>query len=72
MKEVNVKVQGMSHQSSVPKIKEALHAIGAEGNVNLKQGSVDVRFDEEKLQISQVEQAIRDQGYNVEAYNAEA
>lgn len=72
MKAAIVKVQGMSHESSVPKIEAALQTIGAEGNVNIEQGTVDVRFDEEKLQISQVEQAIRDQGYNVEAYNAEA
>lgn len=72
MKAVTVKVQGMSDQASAPRIEAALNTIGAEGNVNVAQGTVDVQFDEEKLQISQVEQAIRDQGYNVEAYNAEA
>lgn len=72
MKAITVKVQGMSDQASVPRIEAALNTIGAEGNVNVTQGTVDVQFDEEKLKISQVEQAIRDQGYNVEAYNAEA
>lgn len=72
MKVIAVKVQGMSNDSCVSKIEGAISTIGAEGHVNFDQGTVDVRFDEEKLKISEIEEAIRDKGYNVEAYNAEA
>ncbi|WP_028559645.1 heavy-metal-associated domain-containing protein [Paenibacillus pinihumi] len=65
MKEATVQVQGMTCRSCVPKIEGAIHAIGAEGRVNFEQGSIDVRFDEDKIQISEIEEAIRNKGYNV-------
>jgi copper chaperone len=67
MKEATIKLQGMTCRSCVSKIEGAIHAIGAEGSVNFEQGSVDVRFDEGKVQISEIEEAIRKNGYNVEA-----
>ncbi|MBJ6363937.1 heavy-metal-associated domain-containing protein [Paenibacillus sp. GCM10012307] len=67
MKEATVKVQGMSCRSCVAKIEGAISAIGAEGHVNLEQGTVDVRFDEGKIQINEIEEVIRKKGYNVEA-----
>lgn len=67
MKEATVQVQGMTCRSCVPKIEGAISAIGAEGRVNFEQGTVDVRFDEEKVQISEIEDAIRKKGYNVVA-----
>ena len=65
MKEATIKLQGMTCRSCVPKIEGAINSIGAEGRVNFEQSSVDVRFDEEKVQISEVEEAIRKKGYNV-------
>ncbi|MDP1513389.1 cation transporter [Paenibacillus sp. CMAA1739] len=59
MKEATVKVQGMSCRSCVPKIEGAIQAIGAEGHVNFEQGTINVRFDESKVQISDIEEAIR-------------
>lgn len=66
MQEATVKVQGMSCRSCVPKIEGAINAIGAEGHVNFEQGTVDVRFDESKVQISDIQEVIRKKGYNVE------
>ncbi|NQX60580.1 cation transporter [Paenibacillus qinlingensis] len=65
MKETTVIVKGMSCGSCVPKIEVAIKDIGAEGHVNLEQGTVDVRFDETKIQISAIEEAIKNRGYNV-------
>jgi len=65
MKEVTVQVQGMSCRSCVPKIESAVQAVGAEGHVNFEQGTVAVRFNEQKVQISEIEEAIRKKGYNV-------
>ncbi|MEF3309309.1 cation transporter [Paenibacillus sp. GYB004] len=67
MQEATVKVQGMSCRSCVPRIEGAIHALGAEGQVNFEQGTVDVRFDESKVQISDIQEVIRKKGYNVEA-----
>lgn len=47
----------------VSKIEGAIHANGAEGQVNFEQGMVDVRFDESKIQISDIEEVIRKKGY---------
>ncbi|MFC3771206.1 heavy-metal-associated domain-containing protein [Paenibacillus sp. GCM10012303] len=66
MQEATVKVQGMSCRSCVPRIEGAINAIGAEGHVNFEQGTVDVRFDESKVQISDIQEVIRKKGYNVE------
>ncbi|MGO4549368.1 cation transporter [Paenibacillus sp. 2TAB23] len=65
IKEATVQVQGMTCRSCVPKIESAINTTGAEGQVNFEQGTVDVRFDEEKVQISEIEEAIRKKGYNV-------
>ncbi|UVI30968.1 heavy-metal-associated domain-containing protein [Paenibacillus spongiae] len=65
MKEATVQVQGMTCRSCIPRIEGAINAIGAEGHVNFEQGTVDVRFDEEKVQISEIEEVIRKKGYNV-------
>lgn len=65
MKEASLQVQGMTCRSCVPRIESAINEIGAEGHVNFEQGTIDVRFDEEKVQISEIEEAIRKKGYNV-------
>ena len=65
MKEATVNVQGMSCRSCVPKIEGAISAVGAKGHVNFELGTVDVRYDESKIQIADIEEAIRKKGYNV-------
>ncbi|MCP3773513.1 cation transporter [Paenibacillus sp. MZ04-78.2] len=64
MKEATVQVQGMTCRSCVPRIEGAISAIGAEGRVNFEQGTVDVRFDEAKVQIAEIQEAIQKKGYN--------
>lgn len=66
MQETTVKVQGMSCRSCASKVEGAISELGAEGSVNLEQGTVDVRFDEAKIQISDIQEVIRKKGYNVE------
>ncbi|MBD8837027.1 heavy-metal-associated domain-containing protein [Paenibacillus sp. CFBP 13594] len=57
----------MSCRSCVSKIEGAICALGAEGHVNFEQGTVEVRFDDSKVQIAEIEEAIRKKGYNVGA-----
>ncbi|MFD2330129.1 heavy-metal-associated domain-containing protein [Cohnella sp. GCM10020058] len=59
-----VQVQGMTCRSCVPNIEGAIPGIGAEGRVNFEQGTVDIRFDEAKVQISEIQEAIQKKGYN--------
>ena len=67
MQEATVKVQGMSCRSCVRTIEGALDSIGAEGRVNFEQGTVDVQYDEAKLQLADIKKAIQNKGYDVVA-----
>ncbi|UUZ81985.1 cation transporter [Paenibacillus sp. P26] len=64
MKEATVKVEGMSCRSCIARIEGAIGEIGAQGHVNFEQGTVHVRFDDSKLQLSQIQEAIESKGYN--------
>ncbi|MEF2245132.1 MULTISPECIES: copper ion binding protein [unclassified Paenibacillus] len=65
MKNVTLHVQGMSCQHCVNSIEGALKEIGVSGKVNLKGESVDVSFDEQKVSLVQIKEAIEEQGYDV-------
>ncbi|MEF3309313.1 copper ion binding protein [Paenibacillus sp. GYB004] len=65
MKSVTLNVQGMSCQHCVNSIEGALKEIGVSGKVNLKGESVEVSFDEQKVSLDQIKEAIEDQGYEV-------
>jgi len=65
MKNMTLKVQGMSCQHCVNSIEGALKEIGVSGKVNLKGESVDVMFDEQKVSLDQIKEVIEEQGYDV-------
>lgn len=65
MRNVTLNVQGMSCQHCVNSIEGALQEIGANGKVNLKGESVEVSFDEQKVSLDQIKEAIEEQGYDV-------
>jgi copper chaperone len=65
MKNVTLKVEGMSCQHCVNSIEGALKTIGAKGKVDLASGSVTVEYDEGKLQLTSIKEAIEEQGYDV-------
>jgi len=65
MKSVTLNVQGMNCQHCVNSIEGALKEIGVSGKVNLKGESVEVSFDEQKVSLDQIKEAIEDQGYDV-------
>lgn len=66
MAQVTLRVSGMSCQHCVNAVEQALSAIGASGKVNLAEGSVTVEYDEGKIALDAVKQAIEDQGYDVD------
>ncbi|WP_124728174.1 copper ion binding protein [Staphylospora marina] len=65
MKTVELKVEGMSCGHCVKAVESALERIGAEGTVDLAGKTVTVRFDENRLSLEKIREAIEDQGYDV-------
>ncbi len=65
MKQVTLRVEGMSCGHCVNAIESALKDLGASGKVDLAGKTVEVTFDEGKLQLEAIKAAIEDQGYDV-------
>ncbi|MCK8487049.1 cation transporter [Paenibacillus sp. MBLB2552] len=65
MQTATLKVAGMSCRSCVRSIEGALEQSGVNAQVNFEQGTVDVQFDETKLQLANIIQLIHDKGYVV-------
>jgi len=65
MKKEILKVEGMSCGHCVSSVKRALEAIGASGEVDLAGKKVEVQFDETKIELVAIKNAIEEQGYNV-------
>ncbi|WP_274366180.1 cation transporter [Paenibacillus thermotolerans] len=65
MTNVVLQVQGMSCNHCVNSIEKALKEIGATGSVDLGQGTVAVQYEEGKLSLDAVKEAIEEQGYDV-------
>lgn len=65
MKTITLQVQGMSCQHCVNSVEGALKAIGAAGKVDLKNGSVDVSYDESRVSVERIKETIEEQGYDV-------
>ncbi len=65
MAQVKLEVEGMSCQHCVQAVEGALAEIGASGKVNLEGKSVDISYDESKLDVVKLTEAIEEQGYDV-------
>ncbi|WP_337035111.1 cation transporter [Paenibacillus illinoisensis] len=65
MENVTLKVKGMSCGHCVNSIEGALNQIGADAKVILADAQVEVKFDETKLKLSAIKEAIENQGYDI-------
>ncbi|MDR9852307.1 copper ion binding protein [Paenibacillus sp. VCA1] len=65
MKSVTLNVQGMSCSHCVHAVEGAMKEIGAKGKVDLADNKVTVDFDESKISLDQIKEAIEAQGYDV-------
>ncbi|MCY9692956.1 cation transporter [Paenibacillus alginolyticus] len=65
MKNITLKVEGMSCQHCVNSIEGALKEIGATGLVDLALKTVSVEFEDNKINLGQIKEVIEDQGYDV-------
>lgn len=65
MQHATLSVQGMSCGHCVQSVEKAVRGLGASANVDLSGGKVDVEFDETKVQLGAIKEAIEEQGYDV-------
>lgn len=65
MSQIQLKVEGMSCNHCVMAIEGALKQIGSKGKVNLDSATVDIEYDENKVTLDQIKEAIEDQGYDI-------
>ncbi|XEC97353.1 cation transporter [Paenibacillus tarimensis] len=65
MQNVTLNVQGMSCGHCVNSIEGTLKSLGAEGKVDLGKGTVTIGYDENKLSLDAIKEAIEEQGYEV-------
>jgi copper chaperone len=65
MQNVTIQVQGMSCNHCVNSIEGALKNLGAQGKVDLASGQVSVVYDDNKLSLEVIKDAIEEEGYTV-------
>lgn len=65
MQSVTLNVQGMSCGHCVNSVEGAVGKLGASAKVDLAAGQVAVEFDESKVTLGAIKEAIEDQGYDV-------
>ncbi|WP_027093070.1 copper chaperone CopZ [Cohnella thermotolerans] len=65
MTNITLKVEGMSCGHCVNSVEGAVRKLGANAKVDLAAGSVAVEFDESKIGVEAIKEAIEDQGYDV-------
>ncbi|WP_058305692.1 copper chaperone CopZ [Gracilibacillus massiliensis] len=67
--EKTINVQGMTCGHCKMSVEGALKELDgvSSAQVNLEAGSVDVTFEESKVNVDAMKEAIEDQGYDVEA-----
>ncbi|MFC5401347.1 cation transporter [Cohnella soli] len=60
-----LQVKGMGGHHCVLVIEGVLNKLGAAGKVDLASHTVDVSYDENRIDIEDVKEAIEEQGYDV-------
>ncbi|WP_138495109.1 copper chaperone CopZ [Paenibacillus pinistramenti] len=65
MTTVTLNVEGMSCNHCVKAVEGAVQEAGAAGKVDLAAKKVEVTFDESKVALEAIKEAIEDQGYDV-------
>jgi copper chaperone len=62
MKSVTLNVEGMNCNHCVKSVEGAVSGLGAEAKVDLENKKVEVNFDEAKITVDAIKEAIEDQG----------
>ena len=67
MKEMTIKIGGMSCQHCVKAVKKTLQELDGVNHLEVKIGEAAISFDNNKLTVKDIEKAIVDSGYKVES-----
>jgi copper chaperone len=65
MSNVTLTVEGMSCGHCVSAVEKAVGGLGAAAKVDLQAKKVDIEYDENKVSLGAIKEAIEDQGYDV-------
>ncbi|GAB6928504.1 copper chaperone CopZ [Paenibacillus sp. JCM 10914] len=65
MTQVTLTVEGMSCNHCVSSVEGALKNAGANGKVDLASNTVAVEYDETKVSLESLKEAIEEQGYDI-------
>ncbi|ASA25309.1 copper ion binding protein [Paenibacillus donghaensis] len=65
MSNVTLQVEGMSCGHCVSAVEKAVSGVGAAAKVDLAAKTVAVDYDESKVSLGAIKEAIEDQGYDV-------
>lgn len=61
----NLIVEGMHCGGCAKKVETSVKSVGASGEVDLASKSIAVEFDENKVKLDEIKEAINKTGYNV-------
>jgi len=67
MKQITIRIDGMSCQHCVMRVKRALEGLAGISDLSVEVGSAQVTFDESKIQQSDVENAVIKAGYKIKS-----
>jgi copper chaperone len=65
MKEITIRIDGMSCQHCVMRVKRALEGLAGVSDLSVEVGSTKVTFDESKIQQADIENAVIKAGYKI-------
>jgi copper chaperone len=65
MQNITLNVEGMSCGHCVNSVEGAVNNAGATGKVDLASKTVQVQYDESKVSLETIKQAIEEQGYEI-------
>mgnify|MGYP001254757586 CR=1 FL=1 len=66
MKKVNVSIKGMHCGSCEMLIADALEEVGVKSKVDSKKGTAELEFDETKINLDKIKEAIKKEGFDIE------
>ena len=67
MKEMTIKIGGMSCQHCVKNVKKTLENLVGVAHVDVKIGEAVISFDSSKVTLKDIEKALTDDGYSLES-----
>ncbi len=65
MTDATIKIEGMSCQHCVMRVKKAIEALKGINDLDVQIGTVKLKFNEKEVKKEEIEKAIADAGYKI-------